>query len=201
MDAVGFTLEVPGGVHDGLTREKAREIIDGLPEGLLPVVITYFDTAEEACRLVQEVRGAAIQFHGRITRDELTIFRQKCPTVKTIGCVTVAGEAALRQAVRFGPPLWDAIILDSFDPRTGRKGATGLTHDWSISAEIVKMSPLSVILAGGLTPENVARAIRTVRPWGVDANTGLENPDGTRNFEKIKAFAKAALEGFHFLRR
>ncbi len=196
VDALGFTLEVPGGVHDGLTRQRARHIIDRLPPDVLTVVITYLDIAEEAGRLVREVRGAAVQFHGGITEDELEAFRKECPGVRTIGCVTVAGEDAVQHAGRFRPPLWDAIILDSLDPLTGRKGATGLTHDWSVSAVIAKKSPLPVILAGGLTPENVAQAIRSVRPHGVDAHTGLENTDGTRNFDKIKSFAEAALEAF-----
>jgi phosphoribosylanthranilate isomerase len=196
VDALGFTLEVPGGIHDGLTRQRARHIIDGLPRDVLAVVITYLDTAEEACRLISEVSGAAVQFHGGITGAELRAFRSGCPGVRIIGCVTVAGEDALKHAGRFRPPLWDAIILDSLDPGSGRKGATGLTHDWPVSAAIVKNSPLPVILAGGLTPENVAQAIRTVRPHGVDAHTGLENSDGTRNFHKIKSFAEAALAAF-----
>jgi phosphoribosylanthranilate isomerase len=196
IDALGFTLEVPGGVHDGLTRARARDIIDRLPADIWAVVITYLDTAEEACRLVKEVQGAVVQFHGGIAEAELLAFREECPGVKTIRRVTVASQDAVREAVQFRPPLWDAIILDSLDPRTGRKGATGRTHDWSISSAIVKVSPLPVILAGGLTPENVAQAIRIAAPSGVDAHTGVENGDGTRNFEKIRAFAKAALQAF-----
>ncbi len=108
----------------------------------------------------------------------------------------------MQEATRFTPPLWDAIILDSRDAATGHIGATGLTHDWSISARIAQAASVPVILAGGLTPENVAEAIRVVRPAGVDAHTGLERSDGTRDFAKIEAFTRAALAAFsHFKSR
>jgi phosphoribosylanthranilate isomerase len=108
----------------------------------------------------------------------------------------VADESAIGFAAGFGPDLWDAIILDSVDSATGRTGATGRTHDWSISARIAANAKVPVILAGGLNPANVSRAILTARPNGVDAHTGLENADGSRSFEKIRQFAEAALRAF-----
>jgi phosphoribosylanthranilate isomerase len=199
VDALGFTLELPGGVHDGLTREKAAAIVAAARTGIVPVAITYLDRGEEACHLAREVGAAALQFHGGISPEELRVFRQMCPGVFTIGRVTVSGRDAVSQAVQFCPPLWDALILDSFDPDTRRIGATGLTHDWSVSAEIVRRSQVPAILAGGLTPHNVAEAIRAVRPAGVDAHTGLEEADGSRSFPKIAAFARESLSAFALL--
>lgn len=196
VDALGFTLELPSGLHDGLTADKARVIIEQLPSYILPVVITYHQTAAAACQLVQNTGGKALQFHGGISEDEIGHFRDLCPGIHTIVRVTVRDEAAMEKALQFKPPLWDAIILDSFDPETGRLGATGLTHNWSISARIVQQAQVPVILAGGLNPDNVGEAIRIVRPHGVDAHTGLENLDGSRNFEKIRAFALQALAAF-----
>jgi phosphoribosylanthranilate isomerase len=197
VDALGFTLGLPHGIHDGLTEDKAASIIRELPDFVTPVLITYVDLAVEAARMTQSICAAAVQFHGGIREDELRRFRQLCPSVRTIGCITVSGESAVEVVAQFREPLWDAIILDSLDLRTGRRGATGLTHDWSISERIVQASPLPVILAGGLNPDNVAEAIRSVCPHGVDAHTGLERSDGSRDFAKIEAFAKAALEAFH----
>jgi phosphoribosylanthranilate isomerase len=113
----------------------------------------------------------------------------------------VEGEQVLERAAEFRPPLWDALLLDSLDPGTGRIGATGITHDWSISARIVRTSLVPVILAGGLNPRNVAQAIYTVRPHGVDAHTGVENLDGSRSFEKIRMFATAALDALESIGR
>jgi phosphoribosylanthranilate isomerase len=194
--ALGFTLEIPSGVHDGLTRARAAEIVQRMPRGTLPVVITYLTRAGEAVQLTTDVKAGAVQFHGGISDEEISLFRQRCPHVRTIGRVTVCGEDAIGESLRFTPPLWDAIILDSRDSSTGRIGATGLTHDWSVSARIVERAPVPVILAGGLNPDNVAEAIRTVKPAAVDAHTGLEEPDGTRSFAKIEAFARAALAAF-----
>lgn len=199
VDAIGFTLGLPNGPHDGLTLEKAAAIISKLPTGLLPVVITYENRADDACELAVIARAGAMQFHGGISDKELVIFRSTCPKVKTIGRVTVVGDESVGEAASFKQPLWDAIILDSLDPRTGRKGATGLTHDWSLSARIVKIASIPVILAGGLNPDNVAEAIQTVQPHGVDAHTGLEDINGVRSFDKMEAFAKAALEAFEKL--
>lgn len=196
VDALGFTLGLPQGLHDGLTEEKARAIIRRLPEVALPVLITYLDTATEAAQLAQYLGVGAVQFHGGIPPGELLHFRELCPSIRTIGCITVSGRSAVAKVDQFHAPLWDAIILDSLDPTTGRRGATGLTHDWSVSEDIVRAASLPIILAGGLTPENVAEAIHRVHPHGVDAHTGLEQPDGSRDFGKIEAFARSALQAF-----
>ncbi len=196
VEALGFTLELPTGPHDGLTRAKAREIVLELPLRVHTVIITYVGTANEAHDLLTEVPAAAVQFHGGISEMELRKFRQLCAGIKTIGRVTVADESALNEAKSLEAPLWDAIILDSYDPITGKIGATGIAHDWSISARIVRESSLPVLLAGGLNPENVAHAVAMVRPSGVDAHSGLEDPDGKRSFTKIEAFSRAALDAF-----
>ncbi|MFZ5864409.1 MAG: phosphoribosylanthranilate isomerase [Thermodesulfobacteriota bacterium] len=196
VDALGFTLELPTGIHDGLDRVTAHRIIQELPSDVLPVVITYVDTAQDAADLVREVRAKAIQFHGGIIEEELRKFRNAAPAIKTIGRITVTDRTTIALVDLFLSPLWDTVILDSYDPATGRLGATGLTHDWAISAEIVRVTKVPVILAGGLTPENVGQAILAVRPAGVDVHSGVEDKDGSRNFDKIRAFAQAAKAAF-----
>jgi phosphoribosylanthranilate isomerase len=201
VDCLGFTLGLPGGIHDGMTEEKAAYTISRLPEGMLPLVITYVTSGQEAYRLVTDIGAAAIQFHGGISAEEILLFRKLCPSVKTIGLVTVTGAEAINKAAQFTAPTWDCIILDSLDLATGRTGATGCKHDWNISAEITKRAQVPVILAGGLNPDNVVEAISHVRPDGVDAHTGLEDRDGTRNFMKIRAFAREALKAFNTIKR
>ena len=89
----------------------------------------------------------------------------------------------------------DALILDTYDPESGKGGATGKTHDWQISRAIVDAVAVPVILAGGLTPDNVEAAIAQVQPWGVDVHTGIEDPDGSRNLEKIRSFIRRSKGG------
>ena len=94
-------------------------------------------------------------------------------------------------------PFVDAFIADTFDPATGASGATGRTHDWSVSRRLVELSRRPVILAGGLTPDNVAEAIR---PAGVDSHTGVEDSAGRKDREKVSRFvaeAKNALGGLN----
>jgi phosphoribosylanthranilate isomerase len=83
-----------------------------------------------------------------------------------------------------------AFLLDA--SVKGMYGGSGVTADWSSAAELAKKHP--ILLAGGLTPENVAEAVRQVRPWGVDVASGVEYEPGRKDAEKMKAFVKAILD-------
>lgn len=193
-DALGFTLRLPASVHDGLTESKARAIVARLPPFVCSVAITYVSSAREAADLCRYLGVMALQLHGEIPTAELGWIRAALPHLKLIRAVHVIGPEAVARARALERHV-DAIILDTYDAVTGRSGATGKTHDWSISRQIVVAARVPVILAGGLTPDNVAEAIRAVKPWGVDVHTGVENADGTRNLRKQQAFiarAKAA---------
>jgi phosphoribosylanthranilate isomerase len=190
-DALGFTVRLPTGVHDGVTEAKARSIIAALPPFVTSVAITYVDNAREAAELCRFLGSQALQLHGEFPVHELPVLRVALPHLKIIRAVHVTGSEALAQARALD--RWvDAIILDTYDPVTGRGGATGKTHDWELSRKIVVASKTPVILAGGLTPDNVTEAIRTVQPWGVDVHTGVEDADGTRNVARIRAFIERA---------
>ena len=84
----------------------------------------------------------------------------------------------------------DELLLDS---RTGNKtGGTGIVHEWNISRRIVRQSRKPVWLAGGLKISNLKEAIRTVKPYGVDVETGVQNPDGSKNYYSINEFISIA---------
>jgi phosphoribosylanthranilate isomerase len=83
-----------------------------------------------------------------------------------------------------------ALLVDA--SVKGSYGGTGITADWKSAAELAKHYP--ILLAGGLTPENVAGAVRRVRPWGVDVASGVESSPGLKDADKMKAFVKAILE-------
>jgi len=93
----------------------------------------------------------------------------------------------------------DAFITDTYDPATGACGATGRTHDWSVSRKLVELSSRPVLLAGGLTPDNIRQAIGQVRPAGVDAHTGVEGPDGRKDPALVRRFVAEARAAFHAL--
>ena len=189
VDALGFTLRLPSGIHDDLTEEKAREIISALPPFVASVLITYITEADEAIDFCKYLGVNTLQLHAYVEKGVMTKIKKSLPHIKIIKSVNVIDKSAIETAKKYAEEA-DAIILDTYDPTTGRHGATGKTHDWNISKQIVGLCPKPVILAGGLNPENVARAIEIVRPWGVDVHTGIENPDGTTNFEKAAAFVE-----------
>lgn len=190
-DALGFTVRLPHGVHDGLTEAKARGIIAALPPFITSVAITYVDNAREAADLCRYLGAGALQLHGPFPTQELPLIKAALPHLKIIRAVHVTGPEAIAQARALERRV-DALILDTYDAATGRGGATGKVHDWAISHQIVERLRVPVILAGGLTPDNVAEAIRLVRPWAVDVHTGVEDADGTRNADKVRAFVANA---------
>jgi len=190
-DALGFTVRLPHGMHDGLTEAKARGIVAALPPFVASVAISYVETPRQAVELCRYLGVSTLQLHGPFPTQELPLIRAGLPHLKLIRAVHVTGPEALAQARSLARHV-DALILDTFDPASGRHGATGKTHDWGLSRQIVSEVRVPVILAGGLTPDNVAAAIAAVQPWGVDVHTGVENPDGTRNLDKVRAFVARA---------
>ncbi len=90
-----------------------------------------------------------------------------------------------RDAVQGNTP---AFLLDAFDEK--QFGGTGIRADWELAANLAREFPL--LLAGGLTPENVADAIRHVQPWGVDVSSGVERTPGMKDFFKVQQFIRAA---------
>lgn len=194
VDALGFTVRLPGGEHDGLTEAKARSIVLALPPFVSTVAITYVDNAREAMDLCRYLGVSTLQLHGEFPMYDLEMMRAAMPNLKLIRAVHVTGSDAIARARALERRV-DALILDTFDPDTGRHGATGKTHDWGISRSIVEAVRVPVILAGGLNPGNVAEAIRQVRPWAVDAHTGVEEADGARSLARMRAFVHAVRAG------
>ncbi len=93
------------------------------------------------------------------------------------------------QASILNPFEFDRLLLDSYDPET--IGGTGKTCDWSQARDLVQLEETPILLAGGLTPENVVEAIRAVDPWGVDVSSGVELQPGIKDIAKVEAFISA----------
>jgi phosphoribosylanthranilate isomerase len=197
VDYLGFPVGTP--VHrEDVTEADVARIIEsiGLPERV--VLITYLDHAEAINALCRRTGARIVQLHGDIKPDELARLKGTNPDLGIIKSIII-GEpdrpVAHTDVVALAGYV-NAFITDTFDRSTGARGATGKTHDWRKSREVVVCSPHPVILAGGLNPGNVRRAIGEVRPAGVDVHTGVEDATGSKDPDLVRAFVSAARDAF-----
>jgi len=156
--------------------EKAAEIIAQLPPFVMPVGI-FVNEREEKIREIQQTACLqALQFHG----DESPEFCQRFGG-RVIKAFQVKDKESLKNMAHYHV---GAFLLDSY--RDGVRGGTGVTFDWHLA--VVAKTFGKVILAGGLTPENVAEAVKLVQPYGVDVAGGVEKEKGIKDHAKIKKF-------------
>jgi phosphoribosylanthranilate isomerase len=198
---LGFPLRLP--VHrEDLTEEAARAIIKSLAPPIFGVLITYLDEANEIAAFSHALGARLVQLHGDIDRDELKRLKALDPTLIVIKSLVIGmrDDKALEGTLSELSPFVDAFITDTFDPKTGASGATGKTHDWRVSRRLVELADRPIILAGGLTPTNVKRAIVEVRPAGVDSHTGVEDSSGRKSREKVQKFLSEAYEAFELVK-
>ncbi len=200
VDHLGFPLRLALHKED-LSENDAARIIRSLRPPAHGVLITYLSDAGEIDLLCRKLGASIVQLHADITPEALSRLKAIAPDLRTIKSLIVRNDnlSELKAAVHDFSPYVDAFITDTFDPATGACGATGKIHDWRISRKLVEHSPRPVILAGGLNPKNVRKAILEVRPAGVDAHTGVEDKDGRKNRECVKAFVSEAREAFETL--
>jgi len=194
---IGFPLGLT--VHkEDMPAEDAAKIIRLLPPPAAAVLITYLNMAEKILDLCKKIGARKVQLHGGISLTEIIRLKSLAPDLTVIKSLIVESNnlAELKSSVGKFSFHCDAFITDTYDPVTGACGATGKTHDWDISRRLVDISPSPVMLAGGLKPENVRKAIAHVRPAGVDAHTGVEGPDGRKDAVLVRAFVREALAAF-----
>lgn len=187
--AIGVLVGVAESVPDRVTPDVGKKIAASVPGGVTTVMVTHLTDPEEVADIAGYMKVRAVQVHGDMDVRGIRTLRSLLPGVLIIKTIHVTGDEAAFRARDYAAAA-DMLLLDT--AAGGKIGGTGVTHDWSVSAEIVESSRVPVILAGGLNPENVAAAIEQVKPHGVDANSGLEHGDGSKDFEKIKAFVAAA---------
>ncbi|UGT61441.1 phosphoribosylanthranilate isomerase [Nocardia asteroides] len=191
-DAVGFICGVTHVSEDALEADHAAELSRRTPPFVTRVLVTHLADATEIIALADQIGVDVIQVHGLVTDETVRRVHAQARGRKVLCAVHVIGPDAIGAARRVAANC-DGVLLDS---RTAeRLGGTGETHDWSISAKIVRALReigRPVILAGGLDPGNVAAAIEAVRPGVVDVNSGVETPAGDKDAAACAAFVNAA---------
>jgi phosphoribosylanthranilate isomerase len=166
-----------------VTPERAAEIIGELPSSMVTVGVFVNEPLDGIRDVVAKSRIMTVQLHG----DEPPAYADGLgwPIIRSVS-VEEANEAC---------PAWPAetlFLLDAVDPV--RRGGTGGQVDWIQAASVAR--DWRILLAGGLTHENVAEAIAIVRPYGVDVSSGVEHSPGVKDFDKVSRFVANARSAF-----
>ncbi len=177
-DALGFVF-APGSRR--LVRPEAvRDIVRRLPPETVTVGVFRDERPERVVETVHKVGLTGAQLHGREPLSEVRWVRQR---VQFVIQAFAAGDPTLAAAAN-GPA--DVILVDSPDPGSGR------LFDWTLAEGAP--GGIRLMVAGGLTPENVGDAIQRVRPWGVDVSSGVELSPGRKDARKLRKFIQSARE-------
>ncbi len=188
--ALGFVSEMPSG--PGVISESLiTEIAATVPPPIATFLLTSRTNPREILAQQRRCRVNTIQICDRVQEGTHSQLRDSLPGVSIVQVVHVTGEESIKEASQLASNV-DAILLDSGDQAlpTRELGGTGRTHDWSVSARIVRQVKIPVFLAGGLNAINVGEAIRTVCPFGVDLCTGIRTA-GVLDEKKLSRFVAA----------
>ena len=178
-DAVGFVFAPsPRQVHP----EVVRDIVRRLPPEILTIGVFRNDTPERVVDVIGRTGLKGAQLHGGETAEDLRLVRLRVPFVIQ---ALPAGDPRLAGA-GLGPESADVVLIDAPTP------GSGTVFDWSLAEGAP--DGVRLLLAGGLNPDNVEQAIRKVRPWGVDASSGLESAPGKKDATKVRLFIARARE-------
>jgi len=164
-----------------ITLARAAEISRALPPFLMRVGVFVNAPADFILRAIGECNLTMLQFHGDETSDFCTQFG-----LMNMKAIRVRDAGSLAQLEHYQT---DAFLLDAHS-KNGL-GGTGEKFNWELAVEAQKFGK-PIFLAGGLTPENVADAVRMVHPFGVDVSSGVESTPGIKDHAKVKAFITAA---------
>ena len=176
-DALGFVFY--GGSSRYVEPDRARRIIAELPPFLTCVGLFVNELPARIVKTVEHCGLNAIQLHGDESPEQCNF-----PPYRVVKALRLSGQDRIDDY-----PV-SALLLDACV--SGQFGGTGQLGDWELAARIAETRPL--ILAGGLTPDNVAAAVRFVRPYAVDVSSGVETEPGRKNQHKVKEFIHMAKE-------
>ena len=180
-DALGFVFAAS---PRKVSAESAREIIKTLPPFVKTVGVFVDEDPERVSSIAAMCGLDILQLHGSESVDYCGSFDRR-----VIKAVRMQSQDELKNLSKYVDVV-DGLLLDTYVPN--KPGGTGITFDWKLAVEARRYG--RIILAGGLNPENVAAAIKMVKPYAVDASSGLERSPGVKDHEKVAQFIREATE-------
>jgi len=183
-DAVGIIHGVPVDTPREVDEETAETLAGGVPPFVTSVLVTMPTTVQEAVRRTDRIEPDAVQVHDGLSPAELGALDSRI--TQDIVAVVEGDAPAIEDYASHA----DALLVDSVDADGG--GGTGETHDWECTRDLVDSLDVPVVLAGGLTPENVAEAVETVEPFAVDVASGVESAGGKKDHDAVERFVRNA---------
>jgi phosphoribosylanthranilate isomerase len=192
--AIGLVSRMPSGPGP-IPESRIRDIARTVPPGVATFLLTCETTAELIIEQQRFCRTTTLQLVDEVEPGVHARLRHALPGISIVQVIHVRDDDAIRQSVAVAPAV-DAILLDSGNPSLSTKqlGGTGRVHDWTLSRRIRDSVAIPVFLAGGLNPENVAKAVAQVVPFGVDVCSGLRT-NGNLDENKLAAFMRGAVLG------
>jgi phosphoribosylanthranilate isomerase len=189
-DALGLVGRMPSG-PGVIPDENIAAIARSVPPGVSTFLLTSEQTAPGVIDHHRRCGTTTIQICDRLVDRGYARIRRELPGIRIVQVIHVQGTASVEEAAELAPEV-DALLLDSGNQSLPTKelGGTGRTHDWSTSRTIRERAGVPVFLAGGLKPENVAEALDTVGPYGLDLCSGVRT-GGRLDPVKVEAFMSA----------
>lgn len=199
-DHIGFAVGKDAIAPAELSYQEAAALRKALPPQTVASALTIYDDVPEILRMVEIVRPDILHISSDlevVAEDKLLELRRHLnPAVRIMKAIAVGTDKqSIRDVLRFMGYV-DLILLDTKVSHITGIGASGATHDWNISRKIVEVSSKPVILAGGLSAGNVAKAMCQVKPWAVDTFTHTSRTDDItrKDMAKVKAFIDTVRE-------
>jgi len=173
--------------------KRAKEIFESLPKGTKKIALTLSNNLSEISDLVREIKPDIL--HVGATEEQFPFnnirkIKERFPFLKIMRAIYMVGKEDIKLAKKY-EEIVDYLLLDTYREKDSQSGATGETHNWDISCKIVESVKIPVILAGGLGPDNVAEAIKKVKPAGVDSKTKTDRADGRKkDLNEVREFVR-----------
>lgn len=187
--ALGLVARMPSGpgpIADDLILSIARTVP--------PPIATFMLTSETAAQAIiahhRRTLTNTIQMVDELAEGTYEEIKRELPTIKLVQVIHVIDESSVEEAIRIAASV-DALLLDSGNPKASIKelGGTGRVHNWGLSRKIVEQSKVPVFLAGGITADNVKKAIDEVNPFGIDLCSSVRTNGKLDPFKLERFFA------------